>query len=372
MKETLFNLGPYKVCMWNILVLIGLFIIAQFFRRLIHRSLQNYLIGANIRLEGKKTTWLRLLSQSIYLFATYFAVLSFKLNNENVSFVDFLNYKLIETGSFSFGFHQVILIIAYFFSARIILNLLKLYYSEKYRSKVDYNPSKEYVFLQISKYIIYVFVIILSVKAIGFDPSLFIGGSAAILVGLGLGVQDVFRDVLSGFVLLFEGSIKIGDVIELQDSKFKQPIIAKILKINMRTTQIETREGNVLMIPNAKLTQEYIENWSHGNELTRFKITIVVHYGADTELVSRLLVQAAMGHPKVKKSEPIKVRLSEFGERGLDFELLFWADQSWDINNYKSEIRFEIDRLFREYGLQIPLPQRHITIQQNQESNSPK
>jgi small-conductance mechanosensitive channel len=117
-----------------------------------------------------------------------------------------------------------------------------------------------------------------------------------------------------------------------------------------------------LIIPNKKLTQEHVENWSHGSELSRFKICVVVAYGTNTELISRLLNQAAMSHPKVKKSQPVLVRLANFGENGMEMELLFWADQSWDINNYKSEIRMEIDRLFREYEIVIPFPQRDVHI----------
>ncbi|MFN6015029.1 MAG: mechanosensitive ion channel family protein [Flavobacteriales bacterium] len=118
----------------------------------------------------------------------------------------------------------------------------------------------------------------------------------------------------------------------------------------------------MLIIPNTKLTQEYVENWSHGSELSRFRILLTVDYGADAELVTRLLKQAALGHPKVRKSEPVDVRLANFGNNGLELELIFWADQSWDINNYKSEIRFEIDRLFREYKITIPYPQTKVHL----------
>jgi small-conductance mechanosensitive channel len=92
-----------------------------------------------------------------------------------------------------------------------------------------------------------------------------------------------------------------------------------------------------------------------------------VAYGTDLNLIERLLKQAALAHPKVKKNHPVIVRLSDFGDSGLELELIFWADQSWDINNYKSEIRFEIDRLFRTYGIEIPYPQRvlHQAVQRN-------
>jgi small-conductance mechanosensitive channel len=89
---------------------------------------------------------------------------------------------------------------------------------------------------------------------------------------------------------------------------------------------------------------------------------VTVAYGTNTELVTRILKQAALSHPKVKKTEPVIVRLAHFGDNGLEMELIFWADQSWDIQNYKSEIRFEVDRLFREYNITVPYPQRDMHI----------
>jgi small-conductance mechanosensitive channel len=369
MNYALFKLGPYNVCLWNLLALGIIFLFAAVLRRIIHRSLKKYLIGNNIHLEGNRTTWLRLFSQSVYVIAIYIAVWSFNINNNEVSFGDFLKYKIIDNSYFKVSFYQIIVVVLLYFGAKMLLNFLKLYFSKKFRNKEGYNPSTEYIYVQLSKYIIYVFVLLFSLSTLNVDLTNLFIGSAALLVGLGLGLQDVFKDMFSGLILLFEGNIKIGDVIELKDSKFNETIIAKILKISVRTTQIETRDGNVLLIPNAKLTQEYVENWSHGNTLSRFLIPVTVAYGSNTEQISTLLKQAAYAHPKVKKSEPVMVRLKEFGENGLQLELIFWADQSWDVNFYKSEIRFEIDRLFREYGILIPYPQRTMHVKESSKAD---
>ena len=362
LSQTLFKLGPYNICLWNVIFLSIIFFVAMILRRVIHRMLKRYLKSANIRVEGRKVTWLKLMSQSVYLIATYVAVLSFNINNENVTFGDFLNFNLIESKNFTLSFYHILVIIAIYFGAKMLLNVVKLYFNKKFREKGEYNAGSEYVYSQIAKYVIYVFAIITSLKALDVDLTLLLTGSAALLVGIGLGLQDVFKDMFSGIVLLFEGNVHVGDIVEISNGGKSEAIVAKILKINVRTTQIETRDGNVLIIPNAKLTQEFVENWSHGSELSRFRITLVVDYGTNTELVSRLLKQAALGHPKVRKSHPVDVRLSNFGNFGLELELIFWADQSWDINYYKSEIRYEIDRLFREYKITIPYPQTTVHI----------
>ncbi len=362
LSYTLFHLGPYKVCFWNIIFLSVIFFIAMLLRKVIHKLLKRYLKSANIRVEGRMVTWLKLLSQSVYLLAAYIAVLSFNINNEDVSFTDFLNFNLIKSQKFTLSFYHILVLIFIFFGAKMLLNFVKLYISKKFREKTSFNPGTEYIYVQIAKYVIYLFAIITSLKALDIDLSLLMTGSLGLFVGLGLGLQDVFKDMFSGVVLLVEGNIRVGDIVEISNGGKSEAIVAKILKINVRTTQIETREGNVLIMPNSKLTQEFVENWSHGSELSRFRIVLTIDYNADTELVTRLLKQAALGHPKVRKSHPVDVRLSHFGNNGLELELIFWADQNWDINNYKSDIRFEIDRLFREYKITIPYPQNTVHL----------
>jgi small-conductance mechanosensitive channel len=332
-------------------------------RRILHRRLKESFKNANITIDERLSNWLKLISQSVYLIAAYVGVLSFNINNENVTFGDFLNFKIIESDYFVFSFYHILVIIAIFFGAKMALNLTRIYINKKLRQQAEYTPGTEFVYVQLAKYIIYIFAIMISLRAINVDLTLLLTGSAALLVGIGLGLQDVFKDIFSGFVLLFEGNVRVGDIVEISNEGKAEPIVAKILKINIRTTQIETRDGNVLIIPNTKLTQEFIENWSHGSSLTRFKLNLSVEYGSDLELIKSLMMKAAKSHPSVRIQEEITVRLADFGNNGLELELIFWADQSWDINNYKSEIRFEIDRLFREHRITIPFPQSTIHIQ---------
>lgn len=355
--KTLFKLGPYNVCFWNIIILVAIFLTSLVLRRLIHKMLKRYLKNANIIVEGRGITWLNLVSQSIYVIAFYFAIISFNINNVNVTFGDFLDFKLISTKKFNLSFFHILVIVAIFFSAKMILNIVSIFISKRLRKRPNFSPGTEYIYIQIAKYFIYIFAIVSVLKSLEIDLSLLITGSLGLFVGIGLGLQDVFKDMFSGFVLLFEGNVRVGDIVEISNGGKSDAIVAKILRINVRTTQIETREGNVLILPNSKLTQEFVENWSHGSELSRFMIDVSVAYGTDGELVSRLLKQAALAHPKVRKSQPVDVRLANFGNNGLELSLVFWADQSWDINLHKSEIRFEIDRLFREYKIIIPYPQ---------------
>ena len=360
MSSTLFRFGPFEVCLLNLIALSVIFFIAYILRKAIHRSMKRYLIGANISLDGRNSTILKILAQSIYLLAGYVAILSFGINNENVSFKEFLNYDIIQLSKLKINFAQIIFIIASIIGGKMLINLLKLYYNKKFRKRTEFNSSTEYVYGKTTTYIVYMVVFFLCLQELNINPSVFLGGSAALLVGIGLGLQDVFKDWISGLILLYEGSMKIGDIIEIGDDKFQEPIVARILKINVRTTEIETRDGNVLLIPNAKLTQEYVENWSHSKQMMRFRVNLAIDFESDTELAVKLVRQAALSHPKVNKREEILVRMRDFSDRGLELELLFWADQTWDSNHYKSDIRFEINRLFKQYQIHIPVPNRSL------------
>ena len=370
MSYTLFRFGPYEVCLLNLIALFVIFFVAYILRKVIHRSMKRYLIGANIRLEGRNATILKIFAQSIYLLAGFVAIQSFGINNENISFKEFLTYDIIQFSKLKINFFQIIFIIATIIGGKLLINLLKLYYNKKFRKKSHHDTSSEYVYGKTTTYIIYMVVFFLCLQELNINAGVFLGGSAALLVGIGLGLQDVFKDWVSGLILLYEGSMKIGDIIEIGDSKFPEPIVARILKINVRTTEIETRDGNVILIPNAKLTQEYVENWTHSKQIMRFRVDLAIAFNSDTELAVKLVRQAALSHPKVNKRAETLVRLREFSDRGLELELLFWADQTWDSNHYKSEIRFEIDRLFRHYKIEIPVPNRYIKFpNQNQSDN---
>lgn len=359
---TLFKLGPYEVCFWNIIFLAVIFVISSVFRRIIHKSLKRMLINQSIRVEGRRATWLRLLSQSVYLLTAYAAVKSFNFNNVNVGFIDFLEYDLINTKHFTLSFAHIIGIAVVVFLSKILVNFVTLFINRRVKGRVDLDEGTEFIYIQLAKYLIYILAIVICLQILEINLTLLLTGSAALLVGLGLGLQDVFKDMFSGIVLLFEGNLRVGDVVEIYGAGDTEAVVARIIKINVRTTQIETRNGNVLIIPNNKLTQEYVENWSHGSSLSRFNITVAVAYGTDTELVKKLLKQAAISHPNVNKTEQVMVRLKNFGDNGLELELIFWAEQSWDVNVYKSDIRFEIDRLFREHRIEIPYQKRDIRI----------
>lgn len=359
-----FPLGPYRANLEMILLWLLIFGVGFIIDKIIKKYVKRFLKKSNLGIENKKVTILRILSQILFLITFVIAFQVFRVGElnaaKNISLSAFMEYNLIEVKQVKISIVDVFLIVLTLILSRLAVNVIKLLLSRRFKNNPDFDEGTEYVYVQLTKYIIYIFAGIISLQMIGVNLDLLIGGGAALLVGLGLGLQDVFRDFFSGLILLFEGTIKVGDIVEIQDNGSNKPIIARVLNINVRTSKIQTREGTTLIIPNSKLTQENVDNWSLGSELTRFSIPVGVAYGSNTELVRDLLKQAALSHPKVKKTHPVFVRLLNFGDNALEMDLVFWADQSWEIEKFKSDIRFEIDRLFREYNITIPFPQRTV------------
>ena len=166
----------------------------------------------------------------------------------------------------------------------------------------------------------------------------------------------LFNDVVSGFVVLFEGTVRVGDIIEIDGT------IARVQQIDIRTSKIVTREGIMILVPNSLITSNKVVNWSHSNITSRLSVNVGVAYGSDTGKVKQLLLQAAEEHKLVLKSPAPVVVFQDFGESSLDFQLRYWANKSWQMDQIKSDIRFRNDELFRENGVSIPFPQRDLHI----------
>lgn len=250
------------------------------------------------------------------------------------------------------GYHIVISLFIVLITIVILRLFRKLIKRQIHNNKID--KGKGLAIYQIIKYVVVIFSILIILDTLGIKITLVLAGSAALLVGLGLGLQQLFNDLVSGVFLLFEGIITVGDVIEIDG------LIGKVKDINLRTSNVESRSGITIIVPNSKLVNDKVVNWSHNRGYTRFSITVGVAYGSDLKLVKKLLMQAAKEHEEVV-SEPFPmVRFDDFGDSSLDFQVFFWSNNMFGIESIRSDVRFRIDELFRENHVSIPFPQRDL------------
>jgi small-conductance mechanosensitive channel len=143
----------------------------------------------------------------------------------------------------------------------------------------------------------------------------------------------------------------VGDILEIDGD------VVKIMRIGLRTSEGLNRDEISIIIPNSLITTNKVINWSHQSKKTRFKINIGVAYGSDVTLVSKILVESVMAHPDIIEKELVDVRLLDFGNSSIDFQVLFFSQNVFRIEKVKSDIRKIINQKFIENNISIPFPQ---------------
>ena len=269
---------------------------------------------------------------------------------------DILDIKLFETEKLAVTISNILIVILILVITKTVIELIKrLFRKQAARKNID--VGKSHAILQLLRYILWITAIVACLDIIGINITIFLAGSAALLVGLGLGLQHVFQDFIAGIILLFEGSIKVGDIVEIEEQT-----VGRVKEIGLRTSKIETRNNIIMIIPNSKFITDNVINWSHIEKKSRFSVSVGVAYGSDVELVRDVLISCANEHNEVSKKPSAFVKFEDFGESSLDFELYFWTSNNFGVEIIKSDLRFMIDKKFRENGIQIPFPQRDLHI----------
>lgn len=274
---------------------------------------------------------------------------------ENIQ--DFLELELLHIGNYVISIFTIVRILLIILVVSIILWIIKkaLFRKDLMRR---FDTGTTFAIYQIIKYTVWVIAFGLILETIGIKVTVLIAGSAALLVGIGLGLQQTFNDVISGMILLSERSIKIGDILEIDED------IVKIEDIGLRTSKGLNRDQISIIIPNSLITTNKVINWSHQTTHNRFKVNIGVAYGSNVDLVIKLLKDCALEHEKVDQSDGVDVILLNFGASSLDFQLLFYSEEIFRIEAIKSDIRKSIVKRFHENGIIIPFPQRDLHIKQ--------
>jgi small-conductance mechanosensitive channel len=272
-----------------------------------------------------------------------------------MSLRELIEYKLLETEKFSLTVYQLFVFIFILLATWFLLRLIRIFVTRRIK-KHGLQASSTYSIFQIFKYIIWVLAIGIGLESIGVKFNLLIASSAALLVGLGLGLQQLFMDYVAGIVILFEGVVKVNDVVEMGD------LVGEVRHIGLRTSKIETRDDYMIVVPNHRLVNDTLINWSHNRRLTRFNVKVGVAYGSDIRLVERVLMEVARENADIGNHPPPFVRFQDFGNSSLDFQLFFWTENTFRVENIKSNLRFNIDAQFRKNNIRIPFPQRDVHI----------
>ena len=196
-----------------------------------------------------------------------------------------------------------------------------------------------------------------AISTAGIDLSNIAIIAGALSIGIGFGLQNIVNNFVSGLILLAERPIKIGDWIVVGEHE------GFVQRINVRATEIRTFQASSVIIPNSELLSSALLNWTHKDAMARIEIPVGVSYGADVDLVRDTLIEVAASHPEVIREPEPFVLFTAFGDSSLDFELRCFVPQAVRKIRIASAMRFEIMRLFRERGIEIPFPQRDVHLQ---------
>ncbi len=266
-------------------------------------------------------------------------------------------YKLLELGGFVLTTAKVAGVLLATFLTWLFLTLFKKYLTHKTYLTLG-EKGRRLSLYQLVRYFVWVLVVSVCITILGFDVTLLVAGSAALLVGIGFGLQNIFSDLISGLFMLFERKVKVGDVMEVDN------IVGRVVAINLRTSELLTRDGYNIIVPNHKFITENVINWSHNSFDRRFEIEVGVSYSSDVDLVTKILMECAMSQKElIKGSEHMPhVRFQNFGDSSLVFLLMFWTNDIFPVEQIKSEIRYKIFKAFRDNNVVIPFPQRDVHI----------
>ncbi len=265
------------------------------------------------------------------------------------------SYELFRFGNFYITVENIVATIVTISVTILVLWILKkVLFRKKNMSKLK--EGNLFSLYQVIKYIAWIIAILSILDSFGVKLNVLLASSAALLVGMGFGLQTVFNDFVSGIILLFEGSTKVGDILEVDGD------VIKIKRIGLRTSEGINRDDIIVILPNSKITSNKVINWSHQSKKTRFRIKVGVAYGSDVDLVIRLLIESALEQEHITDKESVIARFIDFGNSSLDFELLFYSTNIFRIENVKSDIRRTINQKFTENGITIPFPQMDVYL----------
>nr|WP_319396444.1 mechanosensitive ion channel domain-containing protein [uncultured Desulfobacter sp.] len=261
----------------------------------------------------------------------------------------------LSIGSMQFSFAGAIFAGLVLIFTYALVRIWKWLFQKKFLSRSGMAQGLQESITTISAYIIWAIGLLIALHVFGLNTASLAVAFGALGIGIGFGLQNIVNNFISGIILLFERPIQVGDDVEVNGTW------ARVRKINVRSTVVQTYDNASLIIPNADLISNQVTNWSFKDKRIRRKITVGVAYGSDIELVRTILLQIAQDAPNVLRYPRPDVIFTDFGDSALIFVLRLWTD----IDNMlvvDTDIRFRIDKHFKENNIEISFPQRDIHI----------
>lgn len=208
-------------------------------------------------------------------------------------------------------------------------------------------------------YALIVAVLLFALSTVEIPLTVFAFFGGALAIGVGFGAQTLINNFISGIIMLIERPIKVGDIVDVEGVR------GRVVNIGSRCCQVKLFDGVDILVPNSVFLEQKVVNWTLSDAVLRFSVSVGVAYGSPTREVAQLIEKAVEDHGRILKEPAPVILFEDFGESALMFTVYFWLEVSrpLDFRLVCSDVRFRIDRLFREAGITIAYPQRDIHLE---------
>ena len=221
----------------------------------------------------------------------------------------------------------------------------------------SFDDSIKLVLSKLARFLLLTLAVVIAMVTAGIDLTALAVFGGALGVGVGLGLQRIISNFVSGIILAFEETIRPGDVISVGDT------FGVVRGLHARFIEVRNRDGKDILVPNETLLTSEIVNWSHGDKNVRFRLPVQISYQNDPGTAMAIMEQAARDTARVLADPPPAARLMGFGDNGIDLELRLWVnDPENGVNNVRSDTYLRIWQAFRAQGISIPYPQRDVRL----------
>ncbi len=268
-----------------------------------------------------------------------------------------LNYPLLKLGGavislWTFVYFILLLVLLFYMAGKLRSWIVK---SILIRTNLDLGARQ--AIGSIARYLTILIGLLVVAQTVGIDLTTLNVLAGAVGIGVGLGLQNITNNFISGLIILFERPIKVGDRIEVGN------VDGDVREIGARSTTVVTNDNISIIIPNSKFVTDNITNWSYTDPTVRFRLPVGVAYGSDVEKVKELLLEVGRENADVLTEPQPKVWFRSFGESSLNFELLVWnTSLVHRKGQFISDLNFAIHKKLKENGIEIPFPQRDLHI----------
>ncbi|CAN7616916.1 mechanosensitive ion channel [Bradyrhizobium sp. LjRoot220] len=220
----------------------------------------------------------------------------------------------------------------------------------------DLTPSIQVLLVKMIRMGLMVLAIIIALSAVGINLSALAVFSGAVGVGIGIGLQKIVANFISGIILLADKSVKPGDLVTIGDSS------GRISAMKTRYISVAAGDGREFLIPNEDLVTQKVVNWTYTDKNTLVKVLFGANYDADPRLVCKLAIEIAASAPRAIKNKPPNCILTEFAEAGMKFSLTFWIADPDGMDTVKSDVMLALWDAFKREGIRVPYPVREIRV----------